>query len=107
MYILKIIRGGIAMVDKKDKEIEDEFVDRNESDSTCLPNQGKYKDGPYEEKEVKRSGTYKEYKDPKREDTATDVYYKTECKLSDSGVAIPTEDSVEEAKEWVDDLNKR
>lgn len=40
-------------------------------------------------------------------DTATDVYYKTDCKLEDSNVAIPTHDSVVEAKKWVDDENKR
>lgn len=46
-------------------------------------------------------------KDHNKPDTATDVYYKTECKLSDSKVAIPTEDSVLEAKEWADDENKK
>ena len=50
-------------------------------------------------------GTYKQNREPKLEDTATDVYYKTDCKLPDSKVAIPTEDSVEEAKEWVDNEN--
>ena len=51
-------------------------------------------------------GTYQMHRDSKIEDTATDVYYKTECKLPDSKVAIPTEDSVVKAKEWVDDANK-
>lgn len=46
-------------------------------------------------------------KDGKRTETATDVYYKTECKLPESDVAIPTYDSVVEAKEWVDDQNKK
>jgi len=50
-------------------------------------------------------GTYKQNREPKLEDTATDIYYKTDCKLPDSKVAIPTEDSVEEAKEWVDNEN--
>lgn len=54
----------------------------------------------------KIEGTYKQNREPKIEDTATDVYYKTEKKLPDSNVAIPTEDSVEEAKQWVDDENK-
>lgn len=56
--------------------------------------------------EKKIEGTYKQNREPKIEDTATDVYYKTEKKLPDSKVAIPTEDSVEEAKTWVDDENK-
>lgn len=47
------------------------------------------------------------YEKTKQKDTATDVYYKTECKLEDSNVAIPTFDSVVEAKTWVDDENKR
>lgn len=56
--------------------------------------------------EKKIEGTYKQNREPKIEDTATDVYYKTEKKLPDSKVAIPTEDSVEEAKQWVDDENR-
>lgn len=44
--------------------------------------------------------------DPKLENTATDIYYKTQCKIPDSKVAIPTFDSVVEAKDWVDDENK-
>lgn len=43
----------------------------------------------------------------KKPDTSTDVYYKTDCKLEDSKVAIPTHDSVVEAKKWVDEENKR
>lgn len=60
------------------------------------------------EKDIKNKrieGTYKQNREPKLEDTATDIYYKTDCKLPDSKVAIPTEDSVEEAKEWVDNEN--
>ncbi len=38
--------------------------------------------------------------------TATDVYANTEYRKKDSNVAVPTEESVEEAKEWVDDENK-
>lgn len=52
-------------------------------------------------------GSYKMHKDSKIEDTATDVYYKTACKLPDSKVAIPTEDAVIAAKEWVDDVNRK
>lgn len=55
----------------------------------------------------KFEGTYKQDREPKIEDTATDVYYKTEKKLEDSKVAIPTEDAVVEAKEWVDDENRK
>jgi len=58
------------------------------------------------EKTEKIEGTFKQNREPKIEDTATDVYYKTKCKLPDSNVAIPTEDSVKEAKDWVDDENK-
>lgn len=57
--------------------------------------------------EKKIEGTYKQNREPKLEDTATDVYYKTEKKLPDSKVAIPTEDSVDEAKNWVDDENRK
>lgn len=53
-----------------------------------------------------KTGSYKMHLDSKIEDTATDVYYKTECKLDDSQVSIPTKDAVKEAKEWVDDENK-
>lgn len=50
---------------------------------------------------------YQQANEPKNEDTATDVYYKTEKRLPDSKVSIPTLDSVEKAKEWVDDVNKK
>ncbi len=52
------------------------------------------------------TGSYKMHKDSKLENTQTDIYYNTKEKLKDSKVAIPTEDAVEEAKEWVDDINK-
>lgn len=52
-------------------------------------------------------GTYKQEHEPKIEDTATDVYYKTKEKTKDAKVAIPTEDAVDEAKEWVDDENRK
>lgn len=53
------------------------------------------------------TGPYKAYKDPKIENTQTDVYYDTECKIEDSKVAVPTEDAVEKAKEWVDNENRK
>jgi predicted transposase YbfD/YdcC len=56
---------------------------------------------------IMTEGTFKQNKEPKIEDTATDVYYKTERKIEDSKVAIPTHDSVEEAKKWVDDENRK
>ena len=59
-----------------------------------------------EPKDLAGSGSYKAHKDPKIVDTATDIYYKTECKVADSKVSIPTEDAVDKAKEWVDDVNK-
>lgn len=52
------------------------------------------------------TGSYKMHLDSKLEDTATDVYYNTKCRTKDAGVAIPTEDAVDEAKKWVDDENK-
>ncbi|MEW8974056.1 MAG: DUF3787 domain-containing protein [Tissierellaceae bacterium] len=74
----------------------------------CIPTSDteKFKDHGFEPKDVPSEGTYKTHKAPKRENTATDVYYQTQCKLPDSKVAIPTYDSVVEAKEWVDDVNK-
>ncbi len=84
----------------------EEFVNRDKVDATCNVEEGKDQDAPFNPNDVPREGTYKAHKGPKREDTATDVYYKTECKLPDSKVAVPTEDSVDEAKEWVDDQNK-
>lgn len=57
-------------------------------------------------KGVVKEGSHKAYKEPKIENTQTDVYYDTECKLPDSEVAIPTYDAVIEAKEWVDKENK-
>ncbi|MDU7150855.1 MULTISPECIES: CDIF630_02480 family spore surface protein [Peptoniphilus] len=36
----------------------------------------------------------------------SDVYAKTERKDPETGIEIPTENSVEEAKEWVDNENR-
>lgn len=36
----------------------------------------------------------------------SDVYAKTEGKDPETGIEIPTENSVEEAKEWVDNENR-
>ncbi|NLW23317.1 MAG: DUF3787 domain-containing protein [Tissierellia bacterium] len=51
--------------------------------------------------------SFHHYTEPKIEDTAADVYYKTERKLPDSQVAIPTYHAVIEAKEWVDNYNQK
>lgn len=40
-------------------------------------------------------------------DTHTDVYHETEYVIPDSGVAIPTEAAVEDAKDWVDEENRK
>lgn len=53
------------------------------------------------------TGTYKNHKDPNFGYSPTDVYYNTEKKIPDSKVSIPTYDAVLEAKEWVDDINKK
>lgn len=88
------------------KKMNKKDINTDKVDMGCIPDNAKYNDGPFEPKDVPLDGSYKEHKSPKREDTATDVYYKTECKLPDSKVAVPTKDSVVEAKEWVDDENK-
>lgn len=38
---------------------------------------------------------------------ATDVYGSTECQTEDAKVDIPTEEAVEQAKEWVEDENRK
>lgn len=63
------------------------------------------------DKTIKKSSSnpnigYQMYKDPKKENTATDIYYETKRKKPYSKVSIPTFDSVIKAKEWVDDVNK-
>lgn len=58
---------------------------------------------PMDNKDQPRTGSHTMHLDSKIEDTATDVYYKTECKTEGDNVSIPTEDAVEEAKKWVDD----
>lgn len=54
-------------------------------------------------------GTYTntEIKDPKVNDRETDAFYKVDHKLPHSNVSIPTYDAVIEAKQWVDDENKK
>lgn len=46
----------------------------------------------------------KEIKESDRPDS--DVYSKTEGKDPETGIDIPTDEAVEEAKEWVDEQNQ-
>lgn len=88
-------------------------MDRKKSeekvDMMCIPvdDTEKFKNDKFQPKDVPSQGTYKAHLEPKHENTATDVYYKTQCKLPESEVAVPTYDAVVEAKEWVDDINKK
>lgn len=88
---------------KDKKNIDEHILNMN-----CIPvkDTDKFNDEKFEPTDVPLEGTYKAHKGPKNENTATDVYYQTQCKLPDSKVSIPTYDSVVEAKEWVDDVNK-
>lgn len=90
------------------EKYKDQFKSNNYK--VCIPTDAseKFKKESFNFKPnlVRGEGTYKAYLDPKRENTATDIYYQTECKLPESEVAIPTYDSVIEAKDWVDDTNK-
>ena len=54
-------------------------------------------------------GTYTNalFRDPRIEDRETDVYYKIREKLPASNVSIPTFDAVVEAKDWVDNENRK
>lgn len=86
---------------------DNNFKNENEVKSICNPvdSEESLKDKKLDSKD-QHKGTYKSNMGPQTGDTATDVYYKTECKLPDSKVAVPTYDSVVEAKEWVDEENK-
>jgi len=58
-------------------------------------------------KDISFKGSYKNQRDPYFGYSQTDVYYNTESRMPESGVAIPTYDAVIKAKEWVDDINKK
>lgn len=60
-----------------------------------------------EDKKKPQTGPYKGEKDSKIEPTQTDIYHDTDCNIEDSNVSVPTEEAVEDAKEWVDDENRR
>lgn len=51
--------------------------------------------------------TQRQFREVKNDDRETDVFYKTDHKIKNSKVSIPTIDAVVEAKEWVDDQNKK
>lgn len=89
-----------------DKEKDKKVKDENELNLICVPtDQNKVANRPTDH--VASEGSYKAFKEPKIENTATDIYYNTQCKLPDSEVAVPTYDAVVEAKEWVDEENKK
>lgn len=100
-------------MDKDKRDLDKEQIDNNIG-MTCEPTNDlkNYQDNEIFSKLAKDGttvdlGTDKRRKnDPKLENTATDIYYKTQCKIPDSKVSVPTFDSVIEAKEWVDDENK-
>lgn len=96
--------------EKKDLNLDENFVGIDCEPSDDMENYEKVENfSMIDERGVavaKVEGIFHKHLDPKRENTATDVYYKTQCKLPDSKVAVPTYDSVVEAKEWVDDANK-
>ncbi len=64
-------------------------------------------------KEPKRKPTFKAargfrlHRDLENSDRIADVFYKVKRTTPESNVPIPTSDAIIEAKEWVDDENKR
>lgn len=50
--------------------------------------------------------TQRQFKEVKIDDRETDAFYKTDYKKEESKVSIPTEDAVEEAKDWVDNVSR-
>lgn len=51
--------------------------------------------------------TQRQFKEVKNQDRETDAFYKTDYKLKNSKVSIPTLDAVVEAKDWVDNENRK
>ncbi len=54
-------------------------------------------------------GTYKGYKDDKRpldNETDSDIYSNSTCEEGDTKMKIPTENSVENAREWTNENQK-
>lgn len=56
---------------------------------------------------TKANIAYQMYKEPKNLNTTTDAFYNVEKRIPNTNVAIPTLDAIIEAKEWVDDVNKK
>jgi len=50
---------------------------------------------------------YQMYREPKNLNTTTDAFYNVKERISNTNVAIPTLDAIIEAKEWVDDVNRK
>jgi hypothetical protein len=51
--------------------------------------------------------THRQFHEVKIQDRETDAFYKTSHRLKDSNVSIPTLDAVVEAKDWVDNENRK
>ncbi len=54
-------------------------------------------------------GTYKGHKDEKGQldnQTDSDIYANSECEEGDTNIKIPTENSVEDAREWTNENKK-
>nr|WP_272879034.1 DUF3787 domain-containing protein [Clostridium sp. Cult2] len=47
------------------------------------------------------------YREPKSLSTTTDAFYNVKKRIPNTNVAIPTLDAIIEAKEWVDDVNRK
>lgn len=89
------------MIKENDKRLNDD----DKVNLTCVPSDNNRKANK-PKMDSGKEGSHKAFREPKIENTQTDVYYNTECKLPDSEVAVPTYDAVVEAKEWVDKENK-
>ncbi|CCQ95081.1 hypothetical protein CULT_2280003 [[Clostridium] ultunense Esp] len=62
---------------------------------------------PNEKSTIKSNIGYQMYKEPRNLNTTTDAFYNVERRKDSTNVAIPTLDAVIEAKEWVDNVNKK
>ncbi|QQY78876.1 uncharacterized protein DUF3787 [Keratinibaculum paraultunense] len=56
---------------------------------------------------IKTNIGYQMYREPKNLNTTTDAFYNVEKRKPNTNVAIPTLDAIIEAKEWVDDINRK
>lgn len=60
-----------------------------------------------DQKKEEMKANIDQQKEIKKEDRSdSDVYSKTEGKDPETGIDIPTEEAVEEAKDWVDNQNQ-